>query len=95
MVGGAVVAMIGGAVDSGGKAVEVSAIQTISGCGLAILSMFSHFYLKEVVNAIDWVGITLVGFGTIGVGARSEEQEVVALSIFHIPGLALLFSSCL
>ncbi|XP_027354348.1 probable magnesium transporter NIPA9 isoform X3 [Abrus precatorius] len=44
----------------------VSVIQPVSGCGLAILSIFSHFYLKEVMNAIDWVGITLAGFGTIG-----------------------------
>ncbi|RZB58177.1 putative magnesium transporter NIPA9 isoform A [Glycine soja] len=63
---------------------------SISGCGLAILSIFSHFYLKEVMNAVDWVGITLAGFGTIGVGAGGEEQEVVALSIFHIPGLAFI-----
>ncbi|KAK7383341.1 hypothetical protein VNO78_29018 [Psophocarpus tetragonolobus] len=68
----------------------VSVIQPVSGCGLAILSIFSHFYLKEVMNAVDWVGITLAGFGTIGVGAGGEEQEVVALSIFHIPGLAFV-----
>ncbi|XP_004498870.1 probable magnesium transporter NIPA9 [Cicer arietinum] len=68
----------------------VSVIQPVSGCGLAILSIFSHFYLKEIMNAVDWVGITLAGFGTIGVGAGGEEQEAAALSIFHIPWLAFV-----
>ncbi|KAL2346564.1 hypothetical protein Fmac_000564 [Flemingia macrophylla] len=66
----------------------VSVIQPVSGCGLAILSVFSHFYLKEVMNIVDWVGIAMAGFGTIGVGAGGEEQEAAALSIFHIPWLA-------
>ncbi|MED6219746.1 hypothetical protein PIB30_038575 [Stylosanthes scabra] len=68
----------------------VSVIQPVSGCGLAILSIFSHFYLKEVMNAVDWVGITLAGFGTIGVGAGGEEQEAAALSILRIPWLAFV-----
>lgn len=45
---------------------QVSVIQPVSGCGLAVLSIFSHFYLKEAMNAIDWLGIGLAGFGTIG-----------------------------
>ncbi|XP_042966336.1 probable magnesium transporter NIPA9 isoform X2 [Carya illinoinensis] len=63
--------------------VVVSVIQPVSGCGLAILSIFSHFYLKEVMNAIDWVGITFAG-----VGAGGEEQEATAISMFHLPWLA-------
>ncbi|XP_059645460.1 probable magnesium transporter NIPA9 [Cornus florida] len=66
----------------------VSVIQPVSGCGLAILSIFSHFYLKEVMNAIDWIGIALAGIGTIGVGAGGEEQKASSISIFHLPWLA-------
>ncbi|XP_057728535.1 probable magnesium transporter NIPA9 isoform X1 [Arachis stenosperma] len=68
----------------------VSVIQPVSGSGLAILSIFSHFYLKEVMNVVDWVGITLAGFGTIGVGAGGEEQEASALSILRIPWLVFV-----
>ncbi|KAH9653287.1 putative magnesium transporter NIPA9 [Citrus sinensis] len=70
----------------------VSVIQPVSGCGLAILSIFSHFYLKEVMNAVDWMGITLAGIGTIGVGAGGEEQEPSSISIFQLPWLAFVVS---
>lgn len=66
----------------------VSVIQPVSGCGLAILSIFSHFYLKEVMNVVDWLGITLAGLGTIGVGAGGEEQKASSISILHLPWLA-------
>ncbi|XP_073305648.1 probable magnesium transporter NIPA9 isoform X2 [Primulina huaijiensis] len=68
----------------------VSVIQPISGCGFAILSVFSHFYLKEMMNAIDWIGITLAGIGTIGIGVGGEEQKASSISVFHLPWLAFV-----
>ncbi|KAK4412641.1 putative magnesium transporter NIPA9 [Sesamum alatum] len=68
----------------------VSVIQPVSGCGLAILSVFSHFYLKEIMNAIDWIGIAFAGLGTIGVGAGGEEQKASLISVFHLPWLAFV-----
>ncbi|XP_074576986.1 putative magnesium transporter NIPA9 [Curcuma longa] len=74
----------------------VSVIQPVSGCGLAILCVFSHFYLKEVMNVLDWVAITLAGAGTIGVGFGGEEQSIAAVSLYRLPllgfSVALLFA---
>ncbi|KAK6912835.1 hypothetical protein RJ641_022436 [Dillenia turbinata] len=68
----------------------VLVIQPVSGCGLAILSLFSHVYLKEIMNAVDWIGIVLAGIGTIGVGAGGEEQKASSISLFHLPWLAFI-----
>ncbi|XP_062097633.1 probable magnesium transporter NIPA9 [Humulus lupulus] len=68
----------------------VSVIQPVSGCGLAILSVFSHFYLKETMNVIDWMGITLAGIGTLGVGAGGEEQKASAISVLQLPWLVII-----
>lgn len=70
----------------------VSIIQPISGCGLAILAIFSCFYLKEVMNALDWVGIVLAGIGAIGVGIGGEEQNLSTVSLLRLPWLVFSFS---
>ncbi|PWZ32487.1 putative magnesium transporter NIPA9 [Zea mays] len=68
---------------------QVSVVQPIAGCGLAILCVFSHFYLKEVMNGLDWIAITLAGLGTIGVGVGGEEQKVDQIPLLNIPWLVL------
>ncbi|XP_051190904.1 probable magnesium transporter NIPA9 [Lolium perenne] len=67
----------------------VSVVQPVAGCGLAILCVFSHFYLKEVMNGLDWIAITLAGVGTIGVGVGGEEQKVEEIPLVSIPWLVL------
>lgn len=70
----------------------VSIIQPVSGCGLAILAVISHFYLKEVMNALDWIGIVLAGIGTIGVGVGGEEQSLPTVSLLRLPWLVFSIS---
>ncbi|EPS68828.1 hypothetical protein M569_05941, partial [Genlisea aurea] len=70
----------------------VSVIQPVSGCGLAILSVFSHFYLKEIMNPIDWMAITLAAIGTIGVGAGAEEPKESSVLLSHLPVLIFIIT---
>ncbi|KAM0997758.1 hypothetical protein ACFX2C_007608 [Malus domestica] len=43
-----------------------------------------------MMNDVDWMGITLAGIGTIGVGAGGEEQKASIISVFHLPWLAIV-----
>lgn len=44
----------------------VSVIQPILAAGTAFLALFSHFYLKEKLKHIEWVGVGLSILGAVG-----------------------------
>lgn len=70
-------------------------MQPVSGCGLAVLAVFSHFYLHEVMHGLDWVGVLMASLGTIVIGALGEEHKEakisVARSLLFLVWLALFF----
>jgi len=101
--GGSRTWVIGVAVDIAGallmlKAVSqapVSVVQPVSGCGLAVLAVFSHFYLHEAMHGLDWVGVVMASLGAMVIGALGEEQKEakisVARSLLFLVWLALSF----
>ncbi|CAL5218552.1 g243 [Coccomyxa viridis] len=71
--------LVGLAADLGGAVLMIAAfalapvslVQPVSGLGLAMLSIFSHFYLKERLQGSEWAAVCVAALGTIGIGATS------------------------
>jgi hypothetical protein len=66
-------------------------VQPVSGCGLAVLAVFSHFYLHEAMHGLDWVGVAMAAMGTVAIGATGEGQKKGHISVIRL----LLFFSWL
>jgi hypothetical protein len=69
----------------------VSVVQPIASGGLAILAVFSHFYLEERLTRSEWGAVALAAVGTMGVAACAPEPVADADAVLSPAGaLALL-----
>jgi len=57
-------------------------VQPVSGCGLAVLAVFSHFYLHEVMHGLDWVGVIMASLGTIGIVRFTPNRVLCCYVVF-------------
>ncbi|GIM06227.1 hypothetical protein Vretimale_10592 [Volvox reticuliferus] len=79
----------------------VSVVQPVSGVGLVILLIFSHFYLKERLHWHEWVAAAVAFVGVLGLGVSAEPShlEHPAISSWRVLGafaamVALLGCEC-
>lgn len=52
----------------------ISVIQPISSSGLAVLAVFSHYYLHEHMSPSEWAAVALSGLGIVIMGITAAEQ---------------------
>ena len=68
----------------------VSVVQPIASGGLAVLAVFSHFYLEERLSQREWLAVGLAAAGTVGVAATAPEAAEGASTSFSYSGLLAL-----
>ena len=72
----------------------ISVIQPISSSGLAVLAVFSHFYLHEHMSPFEWAAVALSGVGIVIMGITAAEQPATATEA-SVPGTQEVFCLCL
>lgn len=70
----------------------ISIIQPILGLGLAVLALFSLFYLKEKLRPGEWVGIAVMVAGLVTLGISADPGEVRGLEWVSYPKLIVACS---
>lgn len=68
----------------------ISVVQPILGLGLAVLALFSVFYLNERLSAGEWLGVAILIAGIALLGASAEAGELRGLESISYLRLILL-----
>jgi drug/metabolite transporter (DMT)-like permease len=73
----------------------ISIVQPLLGMGLAVLAVFSVFYLKERLAVGEWLGIATMIVGLVLMGISAEKHEAGSVDTINYPWLIILSAGLL